>query len=160
MVLKTLHRIGLTNLSRSEVEELDGSPALRPQLTAVLGLALIAFVVLAGIVVLGVQSASQGLASVAALERKIPTLESRAAQVKLELQSSRPTRSVDPLIDQYNSAVRELDNLQRSMKALATSGGGLFPGSPKLQEIAQLVERSKALEQTIGEVEAKAKARL
>ena len=157
MLLRTLHGLGLTNLTDDEVRIFERSVKPEPRLRAVSISALAAVCLAGAVVVAGLYGGARGLHSLMAVERQLSTLESEATFLKEQEIKRGPEMLPRPLtreevLQRLGALTLEIQDLRKSLKALATSGGGFFPGSSKLRRIDELSRRAAALERQLVEL--------
>jgi hypothetical protein len=152
MLLRTLHGLGLTNLTDDEVRTYERSVKPGPGLRAV-SLSALAAVCLAGaVVVAGFYGDARGLRSMMAVERQLSALEGEAKALK-EREITRGAQATSPeILRRLDALAQEIQDLRRSLMAVKTSRGGFFPGSSKLRRIDDLSRKAAALERELVEL--------
>jgi hypothetical protein len=146
MLLRTLHGLGLTNLTDDQVRIYERSIKAGSSLRAVSISALAAVCLAGAVVIAGVYGDVKGLRSLTAIEERLSTIESEAKILKEREITRGPQNTSRETLQRLAALTQEIQDLRRSLKAIETSGGGFFPGSSKLRRINDLSRKTAALE--------------
>jgi hypothetical protein len=160
MVLRTLHWMGLTDLTTSQVDSYEKSIKPGRGMIAVLVSAIAALAFVTVVVVAGIFGNTKGLQSMSFVQVKLPLLADQAKVLAASVDTPRgeiersPVQTSEQVRQRLATLSQEINDLGTKLKAVGGSNGGLFPGTSRLRATEELKQRTTAVEHELAAIDA------